>query len=188
VLPAILAEERSQLAGIVTRDPAKATPYGVPTFTTLEAALGESEAAAVYVASPVFLHASQSIAALAAYRHVLCEKPLAMNLAEAERIVAQGCESRRTLGVAYYRRAYPKIHRAMELIRSGVIGQPMFAWANCHTQLPATKLHRSWLLAPAQAGGGLLYDIACHRTLTGSDQSPAQIRARCVVKPKYFHP
>lgn len=163
VLPAILAEERSHLAGIVTRDPAKAAPYGVPAFTTLEAALRESEAAAVYVASPVFLHAPQSIAALAAHRHVLCEKPLAMNLAEAERIVAQACESHRTLGVAYYRRSYPKIHRAMELMGRGVIGQPVLAWASCHTELPATKLHRSWLVDPAQAGGGPLYDIACHR-------------------------
>jgi 1,5-anhydro-D-fructose reductase (1,5-anhydro-D-mannitol-forming) len=163
VLPAILAEERSQLTGIVTRDPAKAAPYGVPAFTTLDAALKESEAAAIYVASPVFLHAPQSIASLAAHRHVLCEKPLAMNLAEAERMVAQACESRRTLGVAYYRRAYPKIHRARELIRRGVIGQPVLAWATCHTEVPATKLHRSWLLDPAQAGSGPLYDIACHR-------------------------
>jgi len=163
VLPAILAEQRSHLAGIVTRDLAKAAPYGVPAFTTLEAALRESEAAAVYVASPVFLHAPQSIAALAAHRHVLCEKPLAMNLAEAERMVAQARESRRTLGVAYYRRSYPKIHRAMELIRRGVIGQPVLAWATCHTELPATELHRSWLVHPAQAGGGPLYDIACHR-------------------------
>ena len=163
VLPAILAEERSHLAGIVTRDPAKAAPYGVPAFTTLEAALRESEAAAVYVASPVFLHAPQSIAALAAHRHVLCEKPLAMNLAEAETMVAQAGESRRTLGVAYYRRAYPKIQRARELIRGGVIGQPVLAWATCHTELPAEKSHRSWLVDPAQAGGGPLYDIASHR-------------------------
>lgn len=163
VLPAILAEERSQLAGIVTRDSAKAAPYGVPAFTTLEAALGESEAAAVYVASPPFLHAPQCMAALAADRHVLCEKPMAMNLAEAETMVAQARESRRTLGVAYYRRAYPKIHRAMELMRRGVIGQPVLAWATCHTELPATKLHRSWLLDPTRAGGGPLFDIGCHR-------------------------
>ena len=163
VLPAILAEERSRLEGIVTRDPAKAAPYGVPVFTSVTQALRESEAAAVYVASPVFLHAPQSIAALVAHRHVLCEKPLAMNLAEAKKIVEQANESRRTLGVAYYRRGYPKIHRATELIRQGVIGQPVLAWANCHTQLPATNLHRSWLLDPSQAGGGPLYDIACHR-------------------------
>src|SRR5215469_8312044 len=146
VLPAILAEERSRLVGIVTRNPAKAAPYRVPAFTSLETALAQSEATAVYVASPVFLHAPQSIAALAAGRHVLCEKPMAMNLAEAERMVAQARASGRTLGVAYYRRSYPKIHRAMELIRSGVIGQPVLAWATCHTELPATKLHRSWLV------------------------------------------
>src|SRR6516225_2602090 len=123
VLPAILTEERSRLAGIVTRDPAKAVPYSVPAFTTLEAALGESEAAAVYVASPVFLHGPQSIAALAAQRHVLCEKPMAMNLAEAERMVAVARASRRTFGVAYYRRAYPKVHRAMELTPVGTGGR-----------------------------------------------------------------
>lgn len=163
VLPAILAEERSQLAGIVTRDPAKAAPYGVPAFTTLEAALRESDAAAVYVASPVFLHASQSVAALRSRRHVLCEKPMAMNLPEAESMVSEAHDSQRTFGVAYYRRTYPKVHRAAELIRRGVIGQPVFAWAACHTWLPAGESHRGWLLDPVRAGGGPLYDIASHR-------------------------
>lgn len=163
VFPAILAEERSRLAGIVTREPAKAAPYGVPAFTSLEAALKESDADAVYVASPVFLHASQSIAALRARRHVLCEKPMAMNLAEAESMVAQAHESQRTLGVAYYRRTYPKVHRAMELIGRGVIGQPVLAWAACHTCLPGSDSHRGWLLDPARAGGGPLFDIGSHR-------------------------
>lgn len=163
VLPAILAEDRSRLVGIVTRDPAKAALYRVPAFTTLEAALRESDATAVYVASPVFLHAPQSIAALAAQRHVLCEKPMAVNLAEAQRMVAKARESRRTLGVAYYRRAYPKVHRAMELIRRGAIAQPVLAWATCHTEAVATNSPRSWLLDPARAGGGPLYDIASHR-------------------------
>jgi 1,5-anhydro-D-fructose reductase (1,5-anhydro-D-mannitol-forming) len=163
VLPAILAEERSRLVGIVTRDPAKAAPYEVAAFTTLEAALRESDATAVYVGSPVFLHAPQSITALAAQRHVLCEKPMAMNLAEAEKMVAQARKNRCTLGVAYYRRTYPKVHRAMELIRRGAIGQPVLACATCHTQAVAADSHRSWLLDPARAGGGPLYDIASHR-------------------------
>ena len=163
VLPAILAEKRSRLAGIVTRDPAKAVPYRVPTFTTIESALAESEAAAVYVASPVFLHAPQSIAALAARRHVLCEKPMAMNLAEAETMVAESRQRQRTLGVAYYRRAFPKVLRALELVRRGVIGQPVLAWATCHTGAVATDSPRSWLFDPARAGGGPLYDVASHR-------------------------
>jgi len=163
VLPAILAEERSRLVGIVTRDPAKAAPYAVPAFATLAAALRESDAAAVYVASPVFLHAPQSIAALQAGRHVLCEKPMAMNLAEAERMVAAGRASGRAFGVAYYRRAYPKVHRAVELIRQGAIGRPVLAWATCHGGLVPTDSERAWLLDPAKAGGGPLYDIASHR-------------------------
>jgi predicted dehydrogenase len=163
VLPAILAEERSQLVGIVTRYPEKAAPYGVPAFTTLEAALAESDATAVYVTSPVFLHAPQSIAVLAAGRHVLCEKPMAMNLAEAERMVAEARASYRSFGVAYYRRAYPKVHRAIELIRQGVIGRPVFAWAACHSEPVGENSSRSWLLDPTQAGGGPLYDIASHR-------------------------
>lgn len=163
VLPAILAEERSRLAGIVTRNPAKAAPYGVPAFATLEAALAESDAAAVYVASPVFLHASQSIAALAAGRHVLCEKPMAMNLPEAEKMVAAARASGRAFGIAYYRRTYPKVHRAMELIRQGAIGQPVLAWATSHSEAVGENSARSWLLDPARAGGGPLYDIASHR-------------------------
>lgn len=163
VLPAILAEQRSRLATVVTRDPAKVAPYGVPAFTSLEAALSESEADAVYVASPVFLHAPQSIAALRSHKHVLCEKPMAMNLAEAEDMVAEAHESQRTLGIAYYRRTYPKVLRAMELIRRGVIGQPVLAWAACHTSLPGSDSHRGWLLDPARAGGGPLFDIGSHR-------------------------
>ena len=79
VLPAILAEPRSLLAGIVTRTPVKAKPYGVPAWTSLEVALAEQECDAVYVASPVILHAPQAIASLRAGRYVLCEKPMAMN-------------------------------------------------------------------------------------------------------------
>ena len=60
VIPALLDEKRSELWGIVTRDPAKAAPYGVRVFTDLDAALEAGGADAVYVASPVFLHASQT--------------------------------------------------------------------------------------------------------------------------------
>jgi predicted dehydrogenase len=163
VLPAILADERCRLEGIVTRDPSKAAPYSVPAFATLEIALEQSDAKAVYVASPVFLHFPQTVAAFAAQRHVLCEKPMAMNLAEAEIMVSAARESRRTFGVAYYRRACPKVHRALELINQGAIGQPVLAWATCHSEPPGTSSHRSWLLDPAQAGGGPLYDVASHR-------------------------
>ena len=82
VLPAILAEPRSRLVGLVTRDKAKALPYGVPGWIDLQAALRESGCDAVYVGTPVVLHAEQTIASLRAGKQVLCEKPTAMNYAE----------------------------------------------------------------------------------------------------------
>src|SRR5208283_4502624 len=83
VIPAILAEPRSRLYGLVTRDPAKAAPYGVRVWGTLDEALADAEVHAVYVGTPVFLHAPQTIQSLRAGKHVICEKPMAMNAAEA---------------------------------------------------------------------------------------------------------
>jgi 1,5-anhydro-D-fructose reductase (1,5-anhydro-D-mannitol-forming) len=162
VLPAILRQARSQLYGLVTRDPAKARPYhGARVFTALEDAVGDPAVDAVYVASPVALHAPQTIAALSAGKHVLCEKPVAMTYPQAESMVAAARASGHLLGVAYYRRLYPKLLRARQLIAGGAVGKAVLAEANCHGWLPVEE--RGWLRDPALAGGGPLYDIASHR-------------------------
>ncbi|HUA91556.1 MAG TPA: Gfo/Idh/MocA family oxidoreductase [Terracidiphilus sp.] len=162
VLPAILAERRSALYGLVTRDRAKAEDYpGTKAWSTLEEALHDSAVDAVYIALPVAMHAEAAIAALRAGKHVLCEKPMAMNDTEAARMVAEAQSSGRLLGVAYYRRLYPKLVRAKQLIAEGAIGQPVLVEANCHSWLPPES--RGWLCDPAMAGGGPLYDIASHR-------------------------
>lgn len=163
VIPAILAEPRSKFAGIVTRNPRKAEAYGVPAWNNLEDALRESPANAVYVATPVFLHAPQSILCLRAGRDVLCEKPMAMNYAEACSMEHAAREARRILGIAYYRRLYPKVNRAKELMDGGAIGRPVFAEATSHDWFKAVDGHRSWLADPKRAGGGPLYDIGSHR-------------------------
>ena len=163
VLPAILAEPRSRLAGIVTRDPEKAAPYGVPSWRDLPAALAACDAAAVYIATPVFLHAPQAIAALRAGRHVLCEKPMALNYPEAVAMQRASEETRRTLGIAYYRRMYPKVDRARELIEAGAIGRPVFAEATAHDWFNPLGTARAWLADPKQSGGGPLRDTGSHR-------------------------
>jgi 1,5-anhydro-D-fructose reductase (1,5-anhydro-D-mannitol-forming) len=163
VLPAILAEPRSRLAGIVTRDPAKAEPYGVRSWSDLDSALAASDATVVYVATPVFLHAPQTIAALRAGRHVLCEKPMALNYAEALAMQQASEDTRRTLGIAYYRRMYPKVDRARELIEAGVIGRPVFAEATSHDWFNPLGTSRAWLADPKLSGGGPLRDIGSHR-------------------------
>ena len=165
VIPAILAEPRSRLQALLTRDPQKAAAYpGVEVFTNLDVALHATPIDAVYVASPVFLQAPQTIAALSAGKHVLCEKPTAINLAAAESMVAAASAHQRLFAVAYYRRLFPKLIRARQLIAKGAIGQPVLAEANCQYWNSNTPNQpRSWLFDPACAGGGPLFDIACHR-------------------------
>ena len=165
VIPAILASPRSRLGALVTRDRGKAAEYPeAKAYTSLEEALDAGGFDAVYVASPVFLHAPQAIASLRAGKHVLCEKPTAMNFAEAETMVQAAQQSGRLLGVAYYRRLFPKLLRARQLMREGVVGELVLGEANCHSWLEAEAgWSRNWLLDPSTAGGGPLYDIASHR-------------------------
>jgi len=162
VIPAIQAEPRSRLYGLVTRDPAKAAAYGVRVWETLEQALADPEVHAVYVGTPVFLHAPQTVQSLRAGKHVLCEKPMAMSETEARIMLRAADEGGKTFGVAYYRRAYPKVQRAKQLLGSGAIGRPVLAELTCHAWFDGQG-SRSWLVDPAKAGGGPLFDIASHR-------------------------
>jgi predicted dehydrogenase len=166
VIPAIQSESRSRLVGFVTRDAAKISPYpGTRAWSSVEEAVADPAVDAVYIALPVALHATAAITALRAGKHVLCEKPMAMNFAEAERMVAEGraahLRSGSLFGVSYYRRLYPKLIRAQQLIAEGVIGHPLLAEANCHSWFEIAG--REWLADPALSGGGPLYDIASHR-------------------------
>jgi predicted dehydrogenase len=162
-IPAILAEPRSRLHGVVSRDPVKGARYSERVWTSLDEALRDAIVDAVYVATPVSLHAPQTIAALRAGKHVLCEKPMALDYGEAASMVRAAAETGRTLGIAYYRRMYPKLRRAKELLAADAIGRPVLAEANCHDWFNDEDGRRTWLLDPATAGGGPLYDIASHR-------------------------
>lgn len=162
VIPAIQAEPHCQLYGIVSRDPAKALAYNTRVWPTLDAAFADSSVQAVYVATPVFLHAPQTIQSLRARKHVLCEKPMAMNEAEARTMLQVAEESGKTFGVAYYRRCYPKVQRAKQLLEAGAIGKPVLAELTSHAWFDGNG-SRSWLVDPARAGGGPLFDVASHR-------------------------
>jgi len=162
VIPAIQSEPRSRLYGLVTRDPAKAVPFGVRAWANLEEALADPAVHVVYVGTPVFLHAPQTVQALRAGKHVLCEKPMAMNEAEARTILHAAEESGKVFGVAYYRRSYPKVQRAKQLLTDDAIGKPVLAELTSHAWFDGQG-SRSWLVDPAKAGGGPLFDVASHR-------------------------
>jgi predicted dehydrogenase len=126
--------------------------------------LGDEEVHAVYIATPVHLHAEQTIAAAEAGKHVLCEKPMAMNARECDQMIA-ACRSHKVkLGVAYYRRFYPVVERIKAIIKSGEIGTPVLAKINAFEQFnPEACNPRSWLLRKDLAGGGPMFDFGCHR-------------------------
>jgi predicted dehydrogenase len=119
---------------------------------------------AVYVATPVHLHAAQTIAAAEAGKHVLCEKPMAMDAAECDRMIAACRAAGVTLGIAYYRRFYPVVARVKQMIDSGAIGTPVFAQMTAFEPFdPRPGDGRSWLIDRSRSGGGPMADFGCHR-------------------------
>jgi predicted dehydrogenase len=119
---------------------------------------------AVYIATPVHLHAEQAVAAAEAGKHVLCEKPLAMNVRECDQMI-DACRAHQVkLGVAYYRHFYPVVERIKAILKSGEIGTPVLAQINAFERFdPAADHPRSWLLKKDIAGGGPMFDFGCHR-------------------------
>jgi predicted dehydrogenase len=163
VIPAIHAEPRSRLHAVVTSQPAKAAHYGVPGYADLEQALADPHIDALYIATPVAFHHPQLLAALRHGKHVLCEKPVGMNHAQATEMAAAAEQGGRVCAVAYYRRRYPKVMEAKRLIAAGAIGRPVLAELNCHSWFKPDDGHRAWLVEPELAGGGPSFDIASHR-------------------------
>ncbi len=126
--------------------------------------LADPEIDAIYIATPVDLHAEQTIAAARAGKHVLCEKPMALTAADCVRAAAACREAGVKLGIAYYRRFYPVLNRIKQIIASDEIGQPVLARINAFEQFnPQPGDPRHWLIEKARSGGGPMMDFGCHR-------------------------
>ena len=126
--------------------------------------LADAAIDAVYIATPVHLHAAQAIAAAHAGKHVLCEKPMAMNVKECDEMIAACRANTVTLGVAYYRHFYPAIVRIKHLIATGEIGTVVMTQINAFEYFdPAPDHPRHWFVVSGQAGGGPMFDFGCHR-------------------------
>ena len=126
--------------------------------------LADDDIDAVYIATPVDLHAEQTIAAAEAGKHVLCEKPMAMDVRECDRMI-DACRAHGVaLGVAYYRHFYPAVLRLKDILSSGEIGRPVLAQINAFERFnPAPGEPRYWFVQKARAGGGPMFDFGCHR-------------------------
>lgn len=166
-----------------------AAEYGVPRwYGQWRELIDDDEIDAVYIATPVSLHAEQTIYAAEAGKHVLCEKPMALNVVECDRMI-DACQSNQVrLGIAYYRHFYPVILRAREVIASGEIGTSVIARVNAFERFnPAPDEERYWLMQMSHAGGGPMMDFGCHRievlmNLVGSISDVKSVKGRTLYE------
>ena len=159
ILPAKNAELVAVYGPNPKRNAAVAKKFGVRTAGRLEA-LFAPDIDAVYIASPNHVHLEQTCAAAAAGKHVFCEKPLGLNVAEARRMVAACKKAKVNLGTAFMMRYHSRHQAALRLIQSGRLGQPVFARAQLSCWYPPIK--DAWRQDPKRGGGGALMDLAGH--------------------------
>jgi predicted dehydrogenase len=162
---AIQASRNSELVALQKRslDAAqeKAQALNIPlAFDSVEKLVNHPEVDAVYIVSANYQHAPETITATSAGKHVLVEKPMAMNTAEAKVMITACNKNQVKLMVGHMVRLSPLIIRIKDLIQSGLIGKVTFIKSefiyNGHLS------HRPWLLDQQIAGGGPIFDIGVH--------------------------
>lgn len=125
-----------------------------------EEELLDSDCQAVYIATPVHLHASQTRRAAEAGKHVLCEKPLGLNVREAEEMMAVCRANGVKLGTAMMMRFHAQHQAARKIVESGRLGTPVYARAQLSCWYP--PIEGAWRQHPATGGGGTLMDLGAH--------------------------
>lgn len=134
--------------------------YGIANaYSTHETLLKDPDVEAVYIASPVFCHYDQVIAAADAGKQILCEKPFALNAAQAEEM-ERYCRERNVLLYAGFVMRFHRLHQNMKkIVQSGALGDIVNAYANFSCWYPDNG---SWRQKKENSGGGVLMDMAVH--------------------------
>ena len=164
--PALYKAERSELVAVMNRTHARAVDFasrhGNPrVYESAEDLLADDLINAVYVGTAPDSHAELTINAAKAGKHVFCEKPMAMSVAECEQMVAACRENNVSLSIAFYRRFFPVVQKMKSLMDSGAIGKPLRISASTISPFAFDEEH--WRLDPELSGGGFLMDMGTHR-------------------------
>jgi len=189
VIPAMQQGELSEIVGIASRDRAKAAEaarqLGIPrAYGSYEEMLADPEIEAVYNPLPNHLHVPWSIRAAEAGKHVLCEKPVGMNAAEARSLIAARDRTGIVIGEAFMIQTHPQWLRTVELVRSGRIGQLRFAMGS----FGYFKLEPDNIRNIAEYGGGGLMDIGCYPIKTSRmifGEEPVRVESVIVRDPRF---
>ena len=166
MMPAFTASKKCQVTALARRDAKKAAAaaeqFKIPhAFTSVDELCRHPDVDAVFVTSPNALHLPDVLAAVAAGKPVLCEKPMAMNSAECREMVELSRKSGVLLGIAHVFRFEESTARFRRAIENGVVGRPIFARSEfCF--LAGPKHPRRWLRDKSVAGAGPLFDIGVH--------------------------
>ena len=169
VAPAIKAHPGSELVAICRRDAAKLAAFAKQfevrkTYTDYAEMLREGGFDAVYVASPVHLHAPQTIGAIESGFHVLVEKPMALNVGQCDCMIEAAERAGLTLGIAFYHRFFLINARVREIVQSGEVGDLIALHGNASSAFDLSPDDpKIWRLDLAQSGGGPLMDVGSHR-------------------------
>ncbi|OAB44654.1 Gfo/Idh/MocA family protein [Paenibacillus antarcticus] len=185
VIPGILQSDLNEVVGIASRNLEKAqktaVKFQIPkTYGSYEQLLQDPDIDAVYIPLPNHLHYEWTIKAIQAGKHVLCEKPLALNAEEAERMVRSANEAGVILAEAFMYRYHPRYTQIKEIIDRGEIGEvrgirSAFTFNNAN-DLNNVRYQKEW-------GGGAIYDVGCYpitaaRLLLGKEPAAVTVQAQ----------
>jgi xylose dehydrogenase (NAD/NADP) len=183
IAPAIHAATGATLYATASRDLTRAEATKPErAYDSYDALLRDPSVDAVYIATHNGLHKELSIAAMRAGKHVICEKPLAMNARDCEEMTRVAESTGMRLAEAFMYRHHPQIARAQELVRSGAIGDVMAVEASFRfplSNVDDVRMNAEW-------GGGSLLDVGCYcvsasRLFLGD--SPIAMKAMAAIHP-----
>lgn len=176
VAPAITESSNSTLVAVVSRDQGRAEAFAAEhgaakALDDYAAMLQDPDVGAVYIATPNALHADQVVEAARAGKHVLCDKPLATTVADAQRCLDACRSAGIRLGMTFQTRNHEKFDEVVALVRDGAIGRVIVAQVEMSA---GRNLPKGWRTDPALAGVGTINNIGVHgfdllRYLLGSE-------------------
>ncbi|MGR9046586.1 MAG: Gfo/Idh/MocA family protein [Gammaproteobacteria bacterium] len=169
LMPAIVEAENSELVAIASRRPGAAAEtlaryapqqQGVKTYDQLEALLDDPDIDAVYLPLSNHEHAEWTLRAIARGKQVLCEKPMALKVADIDAIEAAARQHNVTVMEGFMYRFHPQHARIKELIDSGLIGEVRTVRSSFSFMMQPARLYR--LAESIARGGGAMWDIGCY--------------------------
>lgn len=181
LIPAIQHSTNGELVAVASRDPQRARDFAaklaIPvSYTSYDALLSAKDIDAVYIPLPNSLHREWTIKAAEAKKHVLCEKPLAMNSNECVEMENAAHRNGVKLMEAFMYRFHPQTQKVLELLRTGAIGDLRLI----HSAFTFRVNDPANIRLQPELGGGSLMDVGCYcvnisRTIAG--QEPIEVQA-----------